>query len=256
MFDLYTYILGYVSPRTNGTRGGRFLVISPGGSGDFPGNDGLPCPTALCLVLLRTELFGDADRAVAAFQDGCAGADAVGNSVGAGRASVSPPGDRSRRSTCGRGRRFRRCPCWTGCSTDAGPARGRGRAHAWHRHRWRDPADLDRGRATRPVSQLVSGLAAGLAMCRRRARCVRRGRSSARELLGPTTCPAPPAPCSGSWATPPRSTSASAARPTPTAARSTADRYAIRFPPGGLPPVTRSGRSLCTTPTASSTPTT
>ena len=30
LFDLYTYIVGYVSPRTNGTRGGSFLITGPG----------------------------------------------------------------------------------------------------------------------------------------------------------------------------------------------------------------------------------
>jgi hypothetical protein len=72
--DLATYILGYVSPRTNGNRGGRFLVTGSGWSGDVPpGIDGtFACPTALCLVFLRTQMFGpdDLDR-VAAIQDGC-----------------------------------------------------------------------------------------------------------------------------------------------------------------------------------------
>jgi hypothetical protein len=36
-FDLFAYILGYVSPRTNGTRGGRFLVAGPGWEGSVPG---------------------------------------------------------------------------------------------------------------------------------------------------------------------------------------------------------------------------
>lgn len=73
--DLATYILGYVSPRTNGTRGGRFLVTGPGWSGDLPqGVDGtFACPTALCLVFLRIQLFGPEDRdRVTALQDRCA----------------------------------------------------------------------------------------------------------------------------------------------------------------------------------------
>lgn len=73
--DLATYILGYVSPRTNGNRGGRFLVTGPGWSGDIPpGIDGtFRCPTMLCLAFPRTQLFGadDIDR-VATIQDRCA----------------------------------------------------------------------------------------------------------------------------------------------------------------------------------------
>ena len=72
--DLATYIVGYVSPRTNGTRGGRFLVTGPGWSGDVPpGVDGsFACPTALCLVFLRIQVLGPDDRdRVAALQDGC-----------------------------------------------------------------------------------------------------------------------------------------------------------------------------------------
>ena len=72
--DLATYIVGYVSPRTNGTRGGRFLVTGPGWSGDVPpGIDGtFACPTALCLVFLRIQLFGPKDRdRVSALQDRC-----------------------------------------------------------------------------------------------------------------------------------------------------------------------------------------
>lgn len=70
LFDLYTYIVGYVSPRTNGTRGGSFLITGPG---HVPRDTDLPvftCPTQLCLVLVRTQLLGDADlRNVAALQD-------------------------------------------------------------------------------------------------------------------------------------------------------------------------------------------
>ena len=72
--DLATYIVGYVSPRTNGTRGGRFLVTGPGWSGEVPpGIDGtFTCPTSLCLVFLRVQLFGSDDRGnVTAIQDRC-----------------------------------------------------------------------------------------------------------------------------------------------------------------------------------------
>jgi hypothetical protein len=70
LFDLYTYIVGYVSPRTNGTSGGSFLITGPGQSA---GDTDLPvfaCPTQLCLVLVRTQLLGDADLPnVVALQD-------------------------------------------------------------------------------------------------------------------------------------------------------------------------------------------
>ncbi len=72
LFDLYTYIVGYISPRTTGRTGGSYLVVGPDG-GDID-TGGLPffhCPTQLCLVLVRTELFDDADMInVAALQDG------------------------------------------------------------------------------------------------------------------------------------------------------------------------------------------
>ncbi len=75
LVDLYTYIVGYVSPRTNGHAGGRFLVAGPGWDGPIP--DGIRgvfrSTTELCLVLLRTQLFDDADMPnVVALQDACA----------------------------------------------------------------------------------------------------------------------------------------------------------------------------------------
>ncbi len=126
--DLATYILGYVSPRTNGNRGGRFLVTGPGWSGDVPpGIDGIfACPTELCLVFLRTQLFGpdDQDR-VAAIQDGC---DVQPLSVFLGQ-------PRRRREPVAAAGRSRRCAKRTGPSVlrgpvldgraDAGAARGR-----------------------------------------------------------------------------------------------------------------------------------
>lgn len=36
LLDLYTYIVGYVSPRTNGNGGGNFLVAGPGWIGEVP----------------------------------------------------------------------------------------------------------------------------------------------------------------------------------------------------------------------------
>ena len=69
--DLYTKILGYVSPRTFGNDGGAYAVRGP--VGGIPG-DGVTavfeCPTDLALVLIRTQLFDDEDlAAVAALQD-------------------------------------------------------------------------------------------------------------------------------------------------------------------------------------------
>ena len=72
LFDLYTYIVGYISPRTTGRDGGTYLIVGPD-HGDAA-TRGLPvfhCPTQLCLVLVRTELFDDADMGnVAELQDG------------------------------------------------------------------------------------------------------------------------------------------------------------------------------------------
>jgi hypothetical protein len=69
--DLYTNILGYVSPRTFGDGGGRYAVRGP--AGGFVGGEVaavFACPTDLALVLVRTQLFDDADLAnVEALQD-------------------------------------------------------------------------------------------------------------------------------------------------------------------------------------------
>ena len=61
--DLYTYIAGYVTPRTNGNAGGDFLVTGPGWSGAVPeGIKRVFCvPTQLALAFYRTQLFGAAD---------------------------------------------------------------------------------------------------------------------------------------------------------------------------------------------------
>jgi hypothetical protein len=73
LIDLYTYITGYVSPRTNGNRGGHFLVAGPGWRGSIPpGIDGVLRPTTdLALGLYRVQLLGPQDlRRVHAIQDG------------------------------------------------------------------------------------------------------------------------------------------------------------------------------------------
>jgi hypothetical protein len=73
LIDLYSYILGYVTPRTNGNRGGNFLLAGPGWSGTTPpGVDGIfPSPTSLVLGLYRTQLLAPDDLAeVHRLQDG------------------------------------------------------------------------------------------------------------------------------------------------------------------------------------------
>jgi hypothetical protein len=75
LIDLYTCIVGYVSPRTNGHGGGTFLVAGPQWEGPVP--DGITkvfaAPTDFVLVLVRTQLFDEADLpAVIRIQDGFA----------------------------------------------------------------------------------------------------------------------------------------------------------------------------------------
>jgi hypothetical protein len=67
--DLYTYILGYVSPRTSGNGGETVLIAGPGWTGTSDLRV-LRSPTDLCLVLCRTQLFGPDDMPrVAQLQD-------------------------------------------------------------------------------------------------------------------------------------------------------------------------------------------
>ena len=65
LFDLYTYIVGYVTPRTHGRSGGRYLLAGPDWSADTP--DGIDevfrSPTELMLVFMRTQLLGPDDLA-------------------------------------------------------------------------------------------------------------------------------------------------------------------------------------------------
>ena len=65
LVDLYTYIVGYVTPRTNGNVGGDFLIVGPGWQvNTFPGIKGiLQAPTQFVLALYRTQLFGTGDTA-------------------------------------------------------------------------------------------------------------------------------------------------------------------------------------------------
>jgi len=60
--DLYTYIVGYVSPRTTGRRGADVLIAGPSWTPtEVPDVRVLTCPTDLCLVLIRTQLFDEDD---------------------------------------------------------------------------------------------------------------------------------------------------------------------------------------------------
>jgi len=72
LVDLYTYIVGYVSPRTNGNAGGDFLVAGPGWTGETPpGIKGVfRSPTELALAFYRTQLLDATDiAAVRKLQD-------------------------------------------------------------------------------------------------------------------------------------------------------------------------------------------
>lgn len=61
--DLYTYIIGYVSPRTNGQLGGDFLIAGPDWTGDLPAGikQSFQSPTQLALAFFRTQLLSPAD---------------------------------------------------------------------------------------------------------------------------------------------------------------------------------------------------
>jgi len=72
LFDLYTWIIDYVTPRTNGQAGGDFLVVPPDWRGTAP--PGIRrvfrSTTQLVLALFRTQLFGPGDLGnVHALQD-------------------------------------------------------------------------------------------------------------------------------------------------------------------------------------------
>jgi hypothetical protein len=72
LIDLYTYIAGYISPRTNGNAGGNYLVAGPDWPGVVPsGIKGvIHSPTQFVLALYRTQLFNPEDiENVHALQD-------------------------------------------------------------------------------------------------------------------------------------------------------------------------------------------
>lgn len=88
LVDLYGYIVGYVSPRTTGNAGGTYVVHGPSSPATEDVVDGtFDCPTELCLVLVRTQLFDDADLpAVWALQDAV-----VITPLGPGGPPLAPP---------------------------------------------------------------------------------------------------------------------------------------------------------------------
>lgn len=63
LIDLYTYIVGYISPRTNGNGGGNFLVVGPDWQGAVPAGIKyvFHSPTQFLLALYRTQLFNSED---------------------------------------------------------------------------------------------------------------------------------------------------------------------------------------------------
>ena len=72
LIDLYTYIVGYISPRTNGNTGGNFLVAGPDWHGKIPAGikNVFRSPTQFLLALYRTQLFDANDLGnVHALQD-------------------------------------------------------------------------------------------------------------------------------------------------------------------------------------------
>lgn len=65
LIDFYTYIVGYISPRTNGHGGGDFLVAGPDWRGEPPAGVKavFHSPTQFVLALYRTQLLGPEDIA-------------------------------------------------------------------------------------------------------------------------------------------------------------------------------------------------
>ncbi len=63
LIDLYTYIVGYISPRTYGNTGGNFLVVGPTWQGKIPA--GIKAvfhsPTQFLFALYRTQLLNADD---------------------------------------------------------------------------------------------------------------------------------------------------------------------------------------------------
>ena len=72
LFDTYTYIIDYVSPRTDGNAGGRYLLAGPDWRGMVPGDIRrvIRAPSELALGLLRVQVTHDGLVGVHRLQDG------------------------------------------------------------------------------------------------------------------------------------------------------------------------------------------
>lgn len=73
LFDTYSYIIDYVTPRTNGYSGGSFLLAGPGWQGKVPEGitRSIDSPSALALGLMRTQILDkDGLAGVHRIQDG------------------------------------------------------------------------------------------------------------------------------------------------------------------------------------------
>lgn len=74
LFDFYTNIIGYVSPRTNGNEGGDFLIAGPDWNSVLPAGikHVFVSTSYIALILMRTQLFNDQDMGnVIRIQDQC-----------------------------------------------------------------------------------------------------------------------------------------------------------------------------------------
>ena len=180
LFDLSTYIVGYVSPRTNGSAGGDFLIAGPSWHGAVP--DGVKSafrvPTEIAFAC-RTQLFDAADMPdVRRIQDGYR---ARPLSAYGQRPRRRPrPSSTSRRSTCARTRgRSASSPSSTRCSSKCRPCRRRAPSGSASRKRACRP-----GRASPRAGSLPMRPARG---CRPAwTRCTRRrGRARRRDLREP-----------------------------------------------------------------------
>lgn len=192
LFDLYTYIVGYVSPRTNGTDGGSFLITGPGQAVEHTDPPVFACPTQLCLVLVRTQLLGDADLpSVVALQDQMS-VQPLGHSRGgpdrapshtSGLDPIAPVDVRARPAA-----QALRVLAWMLRFMPALPEHAEVRSQlATIGIGGGDPTELDEVLADPGrVAQLEAGLAAGLDDVLARARTVRSSAEifGSRELLG------------------------------------------------------------------------
>ena len=118
IIDLYTYIVGYVSPRTNGHDGGSFLIAGPAldrrRAGRHARSSALPdraLPRAGPHAALRRRRHAQRRRAPGRDRR----AAAVRRRPVRRRRRPRPRSSRSRRSTCARRRPSRRSACSPGC---------------------------------------------------------------------------------------------------------------------------------------------